>query len=344
MDDLRFAVIGAGFWAPYQLAAWREVPGARPVAIANRTRSKAEALAQAFDIPAVYDDAEAMLAAERPDFVDIITSVEMHSQYVHLAASHGVPVICQKPLGTSYAEAEEMVSTCRKAGVPLMVHENWRWQTPIRRLKAILDEGKVGRIFRARIQFCCSFPVFDNQPFLKELDQFILTDIGSHVLDTARFLFGEATTLTCHTDRIHREIRGEDVATVMMRMGGATVVCDMSYASRTEYERFPETYVFAEGEKGSVELGPDYWIRITTGDGTHAKRYPPPRYAWADPAYDLVHASMVPTHVDCLEAIRTGRLAETAGEDNLRTARLVFAAYEAAATGESVRIANETLP
>ena len=148
-----------------------------------------------------------------------------------------------------------------------------------RQVKSELQRGAIGTPFRARLHFCSSFPVFDNQPFLKELEQFILTDIGSHILDTSRFLFGEASTLYCQTHRIHSDIRGEDVATVMMTMGGVTVTCEMSYASRTEHERFPETYIYVEGEKGSLELGPDYWLRVTTEAGTCAKRCPPPRYA-----------------------------------------------------------------
>jgi D-apiose dehydrogenase len=66
------------------------------------------------------------------------------------------------------------------------------------------------------------FPVFNNQPFLKELEQFILTDLGSHTLDTARFLFGEASSLYCQTRRIHADIRGEDVATIMMAWAPAS--------------------------------------------------------------------------------------------------------------------------
>ncbi len=71
---------------------------------------------------------------------------------------------------------------------------------------------------RARIDYANSFPVFDNQPFLKELDHFILTDIGTHILDVARFLFGEASSVRCQTRRMRRDIAGEDVATVMMEM------------------------------------------------------------------------------------------------------------------------------
>ncbi|HEX6972239.1 MAG TPA: Gfo/Idh/MocA family oxidoreductase [Limnochordia bacterium] len=339
---MRFGVVGAGFWAPFQIAGWLEVGGVAPVAICNRTRAKAEALAARFGIPRVYDDAEAMLQAERLDFVDIITAVETHAQFVRLAAKHRVPVICQKPMAPDYATAADMVRICREANVPFAIHENWRFQWPIRRLKAVLGRDSIGRVFRARIHYCNSFPVFENQPFLRELEQFILTDMGSHLFDVARFLFGEAKSIYCRTAQVTPGIKGEDVATAMLEMAdGITVVVEMSYASRLEHERFPETYVYVEGERGSVELGPDYWIRVTTSEGTHAQRFRPPRYAWADPAYDLVHASIVAANASLLEALRAGRAAETSGEENLKTMELVFKAYASAAQGRVVRIGTD---
>ncbi len=54
-----------------------------------------------------------------------------------------------------------------------------------------------------------------------------------------------------------------------------------------ERERFPETFIFIEGDQGSLELGPDFWVRLTTREGTTLTRCPPPRYSWADPAYVL---------------------------------------------------------
>lgn len=330
MKELRFAVLGTGFWARYQLAAWQEVPDARCVALYNRTPGKAEALAEEFGVPAVFDDAEALIREVRPDFLDVITDVQTHPQFVRLAAAHGVPVICQKPMAATLEAACEMVAVCERASVPLLIHENWRWQHPIRELKRVLAAGVIGRVFRARVDYANSFPVFDNQPFLRELEQFILTDMGSHILDTARFLFGEASRLFCRTDRIHAEIKGEDVATVMMEMGGATVTCNLSYASRIEHDRFPETFALIEGSAGSVELAPDYWLRVTTKDGTLARRVAPPHYAWADSRYALVHSSIVACHAELLRALQTGSPAETHAADNLHTLELVFAAYESA--------------
>ena len=340
MAGERFAIFGAGFWAHFQLAAWGELAdGPRCVAIYNRTRARAEALAREFGVPAAYDDPEALLDRERPDFVDIITDPGTHGRFVRLAAARGLPAICQKPLAPSLAEAAALVAACREAGTPLFVHENWRWQTPIRRLKVVLAAGTIGKPFRARIAMISGFPVFANQPFLKELEQFILTDMGTHLLDVARFLFGEAESVYCRIDRIHADIKGEDVATLVLRTaGGATVLCEMAYAGTPlEHDAFPQTTVFVEGDRGSLELAPGYWLRVTTADGTHARRVPPPRYRWADPAYDVVHASIVPCHEDLLGAIRGTGAAETTGEDNLATLRLVFAAYESAATGQAVR-------
>jgi predicted dehydrogenase len=338
MSDLRFAMIGAGFWSRFQLAGWGELDGAQCVAVCDRDRARAAALARQCNVATVYDDARVLLARERLDFVDIVTNTEAHGELIQLAAQHELPVICQKPLALSLAEAE---AALRTAGQRLLMHENWRWQTPLRALAAALRSERLGQVFRARMQYCSSFPVFDNQPALKDAEQFILLDMGSHLFDAARFLFGEATSLYCQMQRVHRDIRGEDVATVMLHTAsGATVTIEMSYASRLEHERFPETYVTVEAERGSLELGPDFWVRETTAAGTCARRHQPPRYAWADPAYDLVQASIVDCHADLLAALQGKKTAETTGADNLKTMRLVFAAYESARSGQVIQLSR----
>jgi predicted dehydrogenase len=340
MEPIRFAVFGAGFWSRFQLAGWREVGGAECVAIYNRTRSKAEELAKAFSIPAVYTDPEELMQREKVDCIDIISAPEAHEEQVLLTARYGKPVICQKPMSTSLAAAERMVAACGKARVPFFVHENWRWQAPIRALKRVLDEGAIGRPFRGHITMISAFPVFRNQPFLRETDQFILTDIGSHLLDVVRFLFGEVETLYCQTSRIHQDIKGEDVATVMITTDrGVTVLVTMAYAENPlEEDYFPETYVFVESEKGSVRLGPGFWVRVTTEAGTLARRYPPPSYGWVDPTYGLGQASIVPCIEDIMRGLRGEKEPETTAEDNLKTVRLMFAAYDSAASGKVVRI------
>jgi predicted dehydrogenase len=341
-NDLRFAVLGAGFWTPYQLAAWRELRGVRCVAIYNRTRARAESVARTLGIPSVYDDLDELLERESPAFVDNITEVGGHRPLTEQAARRGVPVICQKPLASSRDDAHAMVRSCRQAGVPLLVHENWRWQAPIRAVATLLRSGAVGAPFRARIDMISGFEGWLNQPALRDLEQFILTDLGSHILDTARFLFGEAASVYAITQRtLPNVLRGENVATVTMVMGDppVTVLCQMAYA-RTPLEResFPQTLMFIEGDEGSIELDVNYWVRVTTRRGTLSVRHPPPRYAWADPRYDVVHASIVACNANLLAALRGEPVAETTGDDNLKTVDLVFDSYESARTGQVIHL------
>jgi len=340
-QPLRIAVAGCGFWARFQVAAWQELRQAQIVAVCDPDVARADAIRAAVGGEArAYPDVRTMLRRERVDALDVITPVTTHADVVRAAIEREVPVICQKPLAPTLAEAEALVAEARAAGVPFLVHENWRWQSPIRALKQVLERAEIGDVFRARIDFVTGFPVFANQPFLRELQQFIITDIGSHLLDAARFLFGPIVSVYCQTRRVHGDIRGEDVATVTMRSAaGAIITCNMAYAENyLERDVFPETLIFVEAEHGSAELAADYQVRVTTRRGTHAVRHPPRQYAWADPAYALVQASIVPCNADLLNHLTGRGQAETTAEDNLQTVRLVFAVYESAATDSVVAI------
>jgi predicted dehydrogenase len=340
MKTLRFALIGAGFWSRFQLAAWRELSGAQCVALCDRQLSKAAALGREFGISAIYQAAEELLDGERVDFVDIVTDAGTHGPLTRLAAARRIPVVCQKPMATTLREAEGMIRFCAGKRTPFFVHENFRWQAPLRALHQELARGTIGRPFRARIDFISGFPVFANQPLLAELDHFIIADVGSHTLDLVRFLFGEATSVYCCTQRVHPHIKGEDVATIVLEMqNGMHVNVNMAYASNPlERESFPETLVFVEGEKGSVELAPGCVLRTTTRRGTLVRRVTLPFYSWADPRYAVVHSSIVACNANLLAGLqRTGK-AETTGADNLRTVRLVFAAYESAARGKAIAL------
>jgi len=95
-------------------------------------------------------------------------------------------------------------------------------------------------------------------------------------------------------------------------------------------ECFPQTLAFMEGPRGSIELCADYVVRVTTARGTQITRHAPTRYAWANPAYDIAHASIVPCNANLLAALQGKGKGETSGDDNLKTLELVFGAYDSA--------------
>ena len=88
----------------------------------------------------------------------------------------------------------------------------------------------------------------------------------------------------------------------------------------------------------SLALTADYWLRVTTKKGTHSRRQVPPRYAWADPRYDVAQASMVPCLRDLLGALRGEGPGETTGADNLKTMELTFAAYDSADSDTVIKL------
>src|SRR5712671_1606238 len=137
---LRGGIIGCGYFAQFHIEAWRRIPEVELVAAADPDLARARQAA-----PRVYSTAEEMLDGERLDFVDIVTRADSHLPLVRLAASRKIPAICQKPMAANWADAVAMVDAADAAGIPLMIHENWRWQPWYRAAKGILDRGEIGQ-------------------------------------------------------------------------------------------------------------------------------------------------------------------------------------------------------
>lgn len=342
VDFLNFAVLGTGFWSNYQVPGWLELPGVKLLATCDRDLGRARALADRFGAPHAYADPDELLRnhAAELQFVDIITQVETHRALVEKVVAHGLPVICQKPMADSLADAQAMLDAARAANVPFFVHENWRWQAPVRRIKEIIDAGTIGKPFRARLQFCHAFPVFENQPALREVEHLALADVGSHLFDVARLWFGEVAQVYCRTATVNPTVRGEDVATTLLsHHSGVESVVELSFSSRFARDPFPESFYVVEGSEGSVTLSYDNALTITTRQGVEAlKADPPVRYGWINPDYALVHCSIVDCNRDILKQLRGEGQSEMAATDNFETARLVWAAYESATIENVVRM------
>ncbi|KGM34702.1 Gfo/Idh/MocA family protein [Inquilinus limosus] len=338
---LRGALIGCGFFAVNQLHAWRDVEGAEIVALCDRDPARLEAAGRDFGIARLYADAEEMLAREAPDFVDIATTVPSHRPLVELAARHRVPVICQKPFAATLDDARAMVAGCAAAGVALMVHENFRWQTPIQAVRRVIDSGRIGEVFWGRVSFRSAYDVFSGQPYLATGERFIIEDLGIHSLDIARFLFGDATRLTARTRRVNPAIRGEDVATMLLdHAGGVTSVVDCSYATRLASEPFPETLVEVDGSAGTIRLGQGYRMVVTGRDGSETLDVSPPLLPWASRPWHNVQESVAAIQQHWVDCLRAGREPATSGRDNLKTLALVEAAYGSAGAGRTVGLTD----
>jgi predicted dehydrogenase len=339
MAELKGALIGCGFFAINQMHAWRDVRGAHIVAICDRDSARLKLVGDQFGIERRYTDAGAMFADGGFDFVDIATTVQSHRALVEMAASHKLPAICQKPFAKTLSDAKAMVAVCEQAGVPLMVHENFRWQTPIQAVKTILQSGAIGEPFWGRFSFRSGYDVFSGQPYLAEGERFIIEDLGIHTLDIARFILGDVSSLTARTKRVNPKIKGEDVATILLdHESGATSIVDVSYASKLATEPFPETLIELDGTKGSIRLSQGYRLEVNGPDGATISDASPQLLSWASRPWHNIQESVLAIQQHWTDRLADGGETSTSGADNLKTLALVEAAYESADTGKPIDI------
>jgi len=341
MAQLKGGLIGCGFFAMNHLNAWRDLSredgSAEIVALCDRDAERLASVAAEFGITRTYADAAEMFAAETLDFVDIVTTAPSHRALVELAAGHRVPVICQKPMAPSISDGRAMVDACEKAGIPMMVHENFRWQKPVLAVRDVLESGVIGRPFWGRVSFRSGYDVIAGQPYLAKGTRFIIEDLGVHVLDTARFLFGEVSRLTASTATVNPSIAGEDVATMLLvHENGVTSAVDCSYSSRRARELFPEVLVDVEGTEGSVQLDAGYALTVTSPAGVERRDVSPNLLGWAQKPWHGVQESVFNIQRHFIETLRAGTPPATSGRDNLKTFALVEAAYGSAESGETV--------
>lgn len=334
---MKVALIGCGFFAQNQLEAWRDIDGVDVVALCDTDPTKLAATGKAFDIARQHVDAAELFAQGDFDIVDIATTVQSHRPLVEMAARHDVHVICQKPFASNMEDARAMVSAIEATGKTLMVHENFRWQSAVRTVINEVRKGTIGTPFFGRVSFRSGYDVFSGQPYLAEGDRFIIEDLGIHILDIARALFGDVTQVSATTRRINPAIKGEDVATMLLKhKEGVTSVVDCSYATRRQPETFPQSLIEVDGDLGTIRLDAGYTLTVQGAARSETRDLSPPVLPWASRPWHNIQESVriIQQHfVDCLT---DQAQPETSGRDNLQTLGLVEAAYLSAAESRTV--------
>ncbi|MEX0852787.1 MAG: Gfo/Idh/MocA family oxidoreductase [Bauldia sp.] len=329
MKPLRVGLIGAGWASRYHLRGWERQSGrAEVVALADPNAEVRAVRAAEFSIPEIFDSAESLIAATKPDVLDICTPRETHADLVRLAADRGLATICQKPFAPSLAEARRVVADVG-GRVPVMVHENWRFRSYYRRIAELLCDGACGDIRQVQFEFLSSGMIPDahgarqalvRQPFLRTLDRMLVMEIVIHHIDTLRFLLGELDFVSAWLARTNDEIIGEDVASILLkrREGGAPVSITASLAVHGA-PPLPQDHLRIFGSAGTIEL--DGTALAVCGRCEVSETFD------ADAAYQGAYDASIGHFIDRLA---DGKLFETRPDDNLKTLEIVEAIYAGA--------------
>ena len=332
---VRVALVGCGFFARNHVLAWRDL-GADVVAVCDLDPEKANAFASEFGARP-FTDASGMLAEVRPELADVATTVPSHRPLVELAARHAGAVVCQKPFATTLADGRAMVAACAAAGVPLFVHENFRWQKPWRDLAARLRAGDIGAPRFLRLSFRHAYDIYANQPYLAEEPDLALTDIGLHLFDMARSLMGEVVRVSCETQRLNPRVKGQDAFQALLRhASGAVTSVECSFHAHLSPDPFPQTLGRIEGDAGTIELLAGHRLRVHGPGGAVETDAEPAVPAWGAKPWHLIQESVVAFQSHVLDTLAGRAEPQPSGAHNLGTLAVTLAAIEAAQSGTTV--------
>src|SRR5216683_6494987 len=149
--DLNVGLVGYGFMGRTHTNAFLQAPRFfdlpyRPVlqAVCARNADRVKGFAENWGYQSVESDWRALVARKDIDLIDIASPNDTHAEIAIAAAKAGKMVLCEKPLGRTAEESEQMVSAVESARVPNAVWYNYRRVPAVMLLKHLIDEGTFG--------------------------------------------------------------------------------------------------------------------------------------------------------------------------------------------------------
>ncbi|QDU77773.1 1,5-anhydro-D-fructose reductase [Bremerella volcania] len=219
---LRIGLVGYGFMGRTHSNGYKRVPDFFPElqyqpvlkAVCGRSEDKTKAFAEQWGYESYETDWNKLIARDDIDAIDICTPNDTHGPISIAAAKAGKMVLCEKPIGMSTAEGEEMVKAVEDAGVANTIFYNYRRIPAVTLAKKIIDSGKLGRIFHYRANFLQDWTINADVPQggagLWRLDAAsagsgVTGDLLAHCIDTAIWLNGRINDVNAVTETFVKE-------------------------------------------------------------------------------------------------------------------------------------------
>jgi len=308
-----------------QIAGWVDLrPGAAAAAAAGLGMSPAY----------TGDDLGKAIAEAKPDFVVDVTIPEAHYDVTLTALSAGVPVLGEKPMASSMAEAREMVVASEASGTLYMVSQSRRYDARIWAYRALIEDkiGALG-ILNSDFYLGAHFGGFRD-----EMAHVLLLDMAIHTLDAARYVSG-ADPVSVYCEEFNPSwswYAGASSATALFEMTGG-----LRYTYRGSWcaEGQPTSW---EADWRAVGLhGTAFW----NGEGAPTASFVTGKDGFQRD-FETVTAAVeadVPGGIagslnDFLNALQTGATPMGECHDNIKSLAMVFAAIESAQTGQRVLV------
>jgi predicted dehydrogenase len=209
MKNLRIAILGANFMGRAHSNGWLQTarffdPACSPVLQVACARSEGplKEFAARWGWKHIETDWRKVIERDDVDVVDISLPQHLHAEAAIAAARAGKHIFCEKPMALSVAEARQMLQAAEKAGVKHYLNHNYRRCPAVQLARALIDEGRIGRIFHWRGAYQQDWIVNPEFPLTWHLRKETAGtgphgDLNSHSVDLAHFLVGEIKSVSC---------------------------------------------------------------------------------------------------------------------------------------------------
>ena len=249
---LSFAHMHAASYA----ACLRQIPEVELVGIADQNDERGQAMAQQFG--ARYYDRYEKLIAAKLDGVLVCSENSRHRELVELAAGKVPYILCEKPIAATIADAQAIINICAARDTKLQIAFPVRFSPAMRRLKEVLDQGKLGRIYAVNTTNHGYMP--GGWFIKKELSGGgAVIDHTVHVIDLLRWFWNaEVTEVYAEVgyNLVHPGLGIDDVGLLSFKLSnGAFGTLDTSWSRPKSYAVWGDVTVEVVGEKGVGQRG-----------------------------------------------------------------------------------------
>ena len=342
------AIVGIGMWCKALATVMQKSGAFRIVTCYTRTKAKRDDFAASFhcDQESSYEEA---LKRQDVEAILLTTPNSAHGDMTVMAAEHGKHVLVEKPIANRVSEARQMIEACRKNGVVLSVAHNQRRLAGYRKIKAMIQEGSVGKVVMVETNFSHNGG-FRLTPLMwrfyeKECPGGPMMTLGVHPAESLQYLLGPVQSVSAFFNRLCLQTEIIDVGAAVLRFeSGALGYLGSNFI--TPWVNYCNVYGTEANLYFTVELPArkpdetpgqygDHWNYADRGSALYLKRKGEDEKARIDLPPGEILTEEVKEFAHC---IRNQKVPETSGPEGLRALAVILASIQAARTGEVVNV------
>lgn len=341
------AVIGTGRWGTGMGHAVQRCKEFQIVTCCTRTKAKGDRFAQEFrcDHDATIHD---VLKNDAVEAVLLTTPNTVHAEHAVLAAEHGKHVLVEKPIAASISDARRMIEACKDGGVVLAVAHNQRRLAGYRRIKALLNEGSMGKVVSVESNFSHNAGFKLTPEFWRwhenECPGGPMMTMGVHAADTLQYLLGPVESVSAFFERLCLKTEIMDTGVAILQFESGT----LGYLASNYVT--PWNYFFnLYGTEGNLYFHLDLpFVNAPAtekyGDNWNYADRHSRLYLKRKGQDDKIEIPLEPGEIlkeeleEFADCIRTGSMSETGGEEGLRALAVILGAIRSAESGSTVKI------